>query len=284
MHAAAAVGVGRGVGARLVDDVLDLLMLLADLDLARRRQRRGAARAALVGVGRADDAEHVAAVRHVAGDRSAGSPCSRRALLGMAVRVMAEHERHRDVVAVDRRILGIGDRDLVLQLVPEREQPAVQRRGHVTVGLVLPAVMIVLVDVRLPEESITVSTAVKRPRWCRCASGWPRWRSASRHRSPTRSGSTRPDPRPANPRWRSYRQRRGAVGPVGGQHRLRRALALDVIPPVHAGVRVDGEEPVTVGQQVERAVRPELHVHRVVALEQERAGRGVGRCRSPGSC
>ena len=33
----------------------------------------------------------------------------------------------------------------------------------VTVGLVLPAVMIVLVEVRLPVESITVRMAVKRP-------------------------------------------------------------------------------------------------------------------------
>ena len=65
------------------------------------------------------------------------------------------------------------------------------------------------------------------------------------------------------------RQRRGAVGAVGREHGLRRALALDVLPLVHAGVRVGGEEAVAVGQQVQGAVGAELHVHRVVALEQE---------------
>ena len=56
------------------------------------------------------------------------------------------------------------------------------------------------------------------------------------------------------------------------QHRLRRPRALHVLPLVHARVRVGGEEAVTVREQVERPVGPELQVHRVVALERRRDG------------
>ena len=72
-----------------------------------------------------------------------------------------------------------------------------------------------------------------------------------------------------------HRQRRRAVRAVRAEHRLGRPLALGVLPLVHARVRADDVEPVAVGQQVERAVRAPLHVHRVVALEHEPAGRGV---------
>ena len=50
-------------------------------------------------------------------------------LLGVAVRVMAEHERDLDVVAVDDAVLRVGDRDLVLDAVAEGERAAVERRG-----------------------------------------------------------------------------------------------------------------------------------------------------------
>ena len=47
---------------------------------------------------------------------------------------------------------------------PKENRPPSSGPSIVIVGVVLPLVMIVLVDVRSPEESITVSTAVKRPR------------------------------------------------------------------------------------------------------------------------
>ena len=67
-----------------------------------------------------------------------------------------------------------------------------------------------------------------------------------------------------------HRKRRGAVRRRGADRRVRRLRALRVLPPVHAGVGVGVEEAVAVGEQVEVAVGPELHVHRVVALERER--------------
>ena len=47
---------------------------------------------------------------------------------------------------------------------PKENRPPSSGAVTVTVGLVLPLVMSVLVDVFSPEESSTVSTAVKRPR------------------------------------------------------------------------------------------------------------------------
>ena len=46
---------------------------------------------------------------------------------------------------------------------PKENRPPSSGASTTTVGLVLPAVMTVLVDVCSPEESITVRTAVKRP-------------------------------------------------------------------------------------------------------------------------
>ena len=47
---------------------------------------------------------------------------------------------------------------------PKENMPPSSGAWTVIVGAVLPTVISVLVAVRSPEESITVSTAVKRPR------------------------------------------------------------------------------------------------------------------------
>ena len=86
---------------------------------------------AVVGVGRADDAEHVAAVRHVARVRVQHAGAAGRAGLGVAVRVVAEHERDLDLGAVDRPVLGVGhrdrERDVVRRSRTFRPRPASSR-------------------------------------------------------------------------------------------------------------------------------------------------------------
>ena len=62
-----------------------------------RGQGRDAARPAEVGVRRADHAEHVAAVRDVVGVRRQDARAAGRRRLGVAVRVVPEHERHLDL-------------------------------------------------------------------------------------------------------------------------------------------------------------------------------------------
>ena len=125
--------IGRhDVRAGLVDRVLHLLLLLPDLVLRLSRQSRHATRSTEVLVHDADHTEHVAAVRDVVRVRrqDAGAAGARR--LGVAVRVVAEHERGRDAAAVDRTILGVGHRDRVGDVVAEGERSAVDRHvdGH----------------------------------------------------------------------------------------------------------------------------------------------------------
>ena len=81
-------------------------------------------------------------------------------LLGMAVRVVAEHEGDHDPVAVERPVLRVGDRHRVRDGVAEGERPTVDRRLTVTVGDVLPAVIVALARSDLPDEDVTVSTTV----------------------------------------------------------------------------------------------------------------------------
>src|SRR4051794_4252784 len=52
---------------------------------------------------------------------------------------------------------------LYCRVSPKENRPPSSGPDTTIVGLVLPAVMIVLVAVRLPDESITVRTAGKRP-------------------------------------------------------------------------------------------------------------------------
>ena len=52
------------------------------------------------------------------------------ALLGMAVRVVPEHEGHGDPRAVDRPVFGVGDGHIERDVVAEGERPALGRRRH----------------------------------------------------------------------------------------------------------------------------------------------------------
>ena len=85
---------------------------------------------AVVGVGRADHTEHVAAVRDVVGVGRQHAGAARHRRLGVAVRVVAEHERDLDVGAVDRPVLRVGDRDGERDVVAEGERAARDRRVH----------------------------------------------------------------------------------------------------------------------------------------------------------
>ena len=76
------------------------------------------------------------------------------------MRVMAEDERHRDVAAVDGAVLGIRDGHIERDVLAEVEGPAVDRHVTVTVGAVLPTVIVVFATPILPLESITESFAV----------------------------------------------------------------------------------------------------------------------------
>ena len=177
---AAAVGVGRRVRAGLVDDELDLLVLLADLHLAGRASASGrCVPDALVGVGRADDAEHVAAVRDVAGVGRAGSPSSR-SCSASAWPCVSWPSTNVTWTSVQLIAPSSGSVTVTLywMLVAEGEHAAVDRRADdVTVGLVLPAVITVLVDGRLARgvdhrQHGRVAAALR----CRCASGSARSR------------------------------------------------------------------------------------------------------------
>ena len=121
---------GGRVRAGLVEDVLDLLALLADLVLADGGQRRDAARAAVVGVRRADHAEHVAAVRDVVRDRSAGRRVQPVAVASAWPCVSWPSTNVTSTSrAVDRPVLRVGDRDRERDVVAEGERPALDRRG-----------------------------------------------------------------------------------------------------------------------------------------------------------
>ena len=127
----AATRVGLAGGGRrralLVLRVLDLLA--ADLHhvLVGRRQR-GLPVGALVGVGGADAAGDVAAVRRVLGVRLQRARAAGLGLLGVPVRVVHEHERHGDARAVDRAVLGIGGGDGERDRVAPLEEVTVERR------------------------------------------------------------------------------------------------------------------------------------------------------------
>ena len=81
---------------------------------------------------------------------------------------MAEDEGDLDPVAVDGAVLGIGDghreRD---GLSPKANSPPSTGMSMLTVGAVLPTVIVVLAAALLPLESVTVSRAVYWPASCR---------------------------------------------------------------------------------------------------------------------
>ena len=83
----------------------------------------------------------------------------------MAVRVVAEDERDLMSLQLIDGSSGSVTVTLYCSLSPKENRPPSSGAVTVTVGEVLPEVMSVLVDVFSPEESNTVSTAVKRPRW-----------------------------------------------------------------------------------------------------------------------
>ena len=95
---AATVGVVRRGDVRpgLIEGELDLLTLLADVGLFDRGERRDAASTTEIGVRRADDAEHVPAVRDIVSERREDAITAVDRLLCMAVLVVGEDERHRD--------------------------------------------------------------------------------------------------------------------------------------------------------------------------------------------
>ena len=80
--------------------------------------------------------------------------------LAVAVRVVAEHERHLTSLQLIDASSGSVTVTVYGILSPKANMPPSTGASTSTVGAVLPAVMIVLVEVFLPEESITVSTAV----------------------------------------------------------------------------------------------------------------------------
>ena len=157
-----AVGVGRGARAGLADREPDLLVLLADLVLAGRAQGRHAARAAVVGVGGAHHAEHVAAVRHVVGV-GAGRPSSPSCLPQHG---RACHARARTSTCTSEQLTVPSSGSVTVtvngMLSPKANVPPSTGVLTTTVGLVLPTVITVLVEFVLPDESVTVA-AVHRP-------------------------------------------------------------------------------------------------------------------------
>ena len=124
--------------------------------------------------------------------------------------------------------------------------------------------------VALPGPSPRAAPCRRRAA-CRCGSGSDRSSRPSRcRRSPTRTIRASPGSGSRVPSLEYCDGERGrTVRPVGVHHRVRRPLALDVGPPVHARLRALDEESVAVGEQVEVAVVAELRVHRAVALEPE---------------
>ena len=84
----------------------------------------------VVGVGGADAAGQVAAVRRVLRVGVQHARAARLALLGVAVRVVHEDERdRRRAHAVDRAVLGVGDGDRVGDVLAPLEEVTVDRGG-----------------------------------------------------------------------------------------------------------------------------------------------------------
>ena len=168
-----------------------------------RCQGRNASRAAVIGVRRADHAEHVAAVRDVLGVRRQDAGAARHRRLGVAVGVVPRTK----VTSTSAQLIA-----------PSSGSLTVTENGMLS-----------------PKANVPPSTGVvRRHRWrrvadrdrrVRCADlparvgdGQPatntprvvyvnvglgrRSRPCRRRRSPTRSGSSRPDPDRSSPRWR----------------------------------------------------------------------------------
>ena len=249
-----------------------------DLDHGLRRGgQRGLSVGALVGVGDADAAGELSAVGGVLG------PCLQRARAAVwfcspwPCVSCSKHEGDVDLGAVAGAVLGVGDGDLVGDLLAPVKEAALDRRGdgdhrrrvadgddgRFGVGLAAG-----VGDGQLGREDAVGGVDVRRV-------GVDRVDGAVAVEVPrvldrvARVGVARPLAGEA------HAERRLAVGRRRVEDGLGGALALDVVEAVHARVGVLREEPVAVGQQVQRAVGTELQVHRRVALERLGVARGA---------
>ena len=242
----------------------------------------------VVGERRADAAGQVAAVRrvarvraqHAAADARRRVPRRGRAVLGVPVGVVDEDERDRHARAlgraVDRAVLGIRAGDRERDGLPEREEVTVERRVDRQRRRRVADRDDRARRVATSRSSPSPSAGPCRPRWrCRRDVGFGAVESTVPLLSKSQAnviespGSSSREPALLN----CDGQRRPPVRRRGADDGARPLRALRVLPPVHAGVGVRGEEAVAVGEQVEVPVGPELQVHRVVALERERRRR-----------
>ena len=99
-------------------------------------------------------------MRDVAGVGVQDAGAAGRARLGVAVRVMAEHERDLDLGQLIAPSSGSVTVTVNGMLSPKANVPPSTGVLTTTVGDVLPAVITVLVGSSCPDESVTVRTAV----------------------------------------------------------------------------------------------------------------------------